>query len=48
MPVRKVKTKRGTGYRTKGGKTYYGRGAKAKAKRQQRAIKATQLRKKKK
>lgn len=44
MPVRRTK---GGGYKygTKG-KTYYGKGAKAKAARQGRAIKANQRRKK--
>jgi len=44
MPVRKTK---GGGYRygTKG-KTYYGKGAKSKAARQGRAIKASQSRRK--
>lgn len=44
MPVRKV----GSGYRWgTSGKTYLGKGAKAKAARQGRAIKASQARKKK-
>lgn len=46
MPTRKTK---GGGYRYgKTGKTYYGKGAKAKAERQGRAIKASQNRNKKK
>ena len=46
MPTRKTK---GGGYKygTKG-KTYYGKGAKAKAERQGKAIKASQARRKKK
>ena len=45
MPTRKIK---GGGYRYgKTGKTYYGKGAKAKADRQGRAIKASQKRGKK-
>lgn len=45
MPVQRTKSG-GYRYGTKG-KTYYGRGAKAKAKRQGRAIKASQSRRKK-
>ncbi len=44
MPVRKTKSG-GYKYGTKG-KTYYGKGARAKAARQGRAIKASQQRKK--
>lgn len=46
MPVRKTKSG-GYKYGTKG-KTYYGKGAKAKAEKQGRAIKASQKRRKKK
>lgn len=46
MPTRKTK---GGGYRYgKTGKTYYGKGAKAKAEKQGRAIKASQKRRDKK
>lgn len=46
MPTQKTK---GGGYKYgKTGKTYYGKGAKAKADRQGRAIKASQNRRKKK
>lgn len=46
MPVRKTK---GGGYKYgSSGKTYYGKGAKAKAARQGRAIKASQSRRRRK
>ena len=46
MPVRRTK---GGGYRYgSSGKTYYGKGAKAKATRQGRAIKASQSRRRRK
>lgn len=46
MPVKKTK---GGGYKYGGtGKTYYGKGAKAKAEKQGRAIRASQKRSKKK